>query len=504
MRKKESFQIHRALTIIILILAAQNAFARPSSKKHIKNHSTRDSVKSHFRMKEDSNYSSKSAQANRHILINGGGSVWDGAEYSQYEHFLAWYRWSVEQPNSKTVPVFSDGFRNEKNSLKLYKVTRENFFEIGMPNLVLLEDGKKAYRRASFPNNFPATYTSLRERFKEANYQTHDLLIVIGDHGVSPVNKRDNYCQLALQDRLDSDYKTSIKSFGFTDLDARDSLIVGWYGISQKKDRDAALRRDKVNGRANQLISSKDLLRMRDELSISGDFKFIANQCYSGAVAWMAFDPSRQKLRGDTCGITASTFYYHSTGCSPYPNLKAGHGYWVSKGITEQVDIDGDGETSLLDLHLYAMMNDEYDRGPQITSGVLLQQKGLLPWPIESKKDFIVNQDSFPSIFKRGQADQEHACVPLSQIFEETQGGVQSKLKEVRLTEENERKMWQLKRVLLWDSEDHPQNHFPFYNEAIERYKSYLKAEQIFLEMATTEEREAYLSAKRCETSAIR
>ena len=365
-----------------------------------------------------------------------------------------------------------------------------------MPNLILVEDGEIAYRKASFPNNFPATYTSLRERFKEASYQTHDLLIVIGDHGVSPVNKRDNYCQLSLQGNMDSDYNTTIQLFGFTDLDARDSLIVGWYGIFQEEDLYAALGENKVDGRADQLISSKDLIRMRDELSISGDFKFVANQCYSGAVAWMAFDPSRQRLRGDTCGITASTFYYHSSGCSVDPNVKIGHGHWVSKGITEQVDIDGDGETSLLDLHLYAMINDEYDRGPQITSGIALQQKGLLPWPIEIEKDFIVNQDSFPNIFKSGQSDHEHTCVQLSHIFKKAQDKVQGRLEEVNLTEENERKLNQLTVELN-------QHEALFLDEAMKRYKLYLKAEQIFLEVATTEEREAYLNVKRCETSAI-
>ena len=314
MRKKESFQIYRALISIIFVLATQNSYAKPGGKEHTEN-STRDSAMLHSQIQGDGNYTSRSSKVNRHILFNGGGSVWHGAEYSQYEHFLAWYKWSVEQLNSKTVSVFSDGFRDETNSLNLYEVTQENFFEIGIPNLILLKNGERALR-ASFPNNFPATYTSLRERFEEANHQTHDLLIVIGDHGISPVEARDNYCQLALQEELDSGYKTSIQSFGFADLDARDSLIVGWYGISQGENKYAALEKNKVDGRANQLISSKDLIRMRDELSISGDFKFIANQCYSGGVAWVVFDPSRQRLRGDTCGITASTFYHHSTGCS--------------------------------------------------------------------------------------------------------------------------------------------------------------------------------------------
>ena len=241
---------------------------------------------------------------------------------------------------------------------------------------------------------------------------------------------------------------------------------------------------------------------MRDELSISGDFKFIANQCYSGGVAWVAFNPSRKRLRGDTCGITASTFYYHSSGCSVQPNLKDGHGYWVSRGITEQIDIDGNGETSLLDLHLYAMMNDKYDRGPQITSGILLQQKGLLPWPIENEKDFTVNEDSFPDIFKTGPPNQERSCVRFSHLFKEAQDRVQSRLKEVDLTQENKQKLMELIRKLLEVWVDRRKAHL--LDETIERYKLYLKAEQIFMETATTEEREAYLSVKRCELSAIR
>ena len=320
-RKKESFQIYRALISIIFIFGSPEFLRKNPIADIILKILPGTRRRLQPQTKDPDNRSSELAKANRHILFNGGGSIWHGAEYSQYEHFLAWYKWSVNQPNSKTVSVFSDGFRNGDNNLKLYKIAPEHLLTI-MPNLILVEDGEIAYRKASFPNNFPATYTSLRERFKEASYQTHDLLIVIGDHGVSPVNERDNYCQLSLQGNMDSDYNTIIQSFGFTDLDARDSLIVGWYGIFQEEDLYAALEEDKVDGRADQLISSKDLIRMRDELSISGDFKFVANQCYSGAVAWMAFDPSRQRLRGDTCGITASTFYYHSSGCSVDPNVK--------------------------------------------------------------------------------------------------------------------------------------------------------------------------------------
>lgn len=494
-RKTECFQIYRALISIIFIMAAQSSYTRPKNRYYTK---AMDPARSQPQTKEHDTPSDKSTKVNRHILFNGGGSIWHGAEYSQYEHFLAWYQWSIQQPNSKTISIFSDGFRNENNSLELYEILHQTHFsETDMPNIISMEDGEIVYRRASFPNNFPATYTSLKERFEEANHQTHDLLIVIGDHGLSLVSKRDNYCQLASEGNWDSSYKAIIQLFGFTDLNARDSLIMGWYGIFQEKDLYAALVENAVEGRVNQFISSQDLIRMRDELSISGDLKFVASQCYSGAVAWMAFDSSRQKLRGDTCGITASTFYYQSSGCSLDPNVKTGHGYWVSKGITEQVDIDGDGETSLLDLHLYALVNDEDDRGPQITSGIALQQKGLLPWPVEIEKDFIVNQDSFPNIFKSGQSNYERTCTQLSHIFKETQDKVQDQMEAVSLTEENERKLSQLKVGLN-------QNNAFLLDEARKRYKLYLKAEQMFLELATTEEIEAYLNVKKCETSAIR
>ena len=190
---------------IIIVLAAWNSYADPGGGEHTEN-STRDSAMSHSQIQVDGGDTSRSAEANRHILFNGGGSVFHGAEYSQYEHFLTWYKWSVKQPNSKTVSVFSDGFRDKKNGLNLYEVIPKNFFEISISNLILLEGGEIVFRRASFPNNFPATYTSLRERFEEANHQTHDLLIVIGDHGISLVKEREYYCQPALQGELDSGY----------------------------------------------------------------------------------------------------------------------------------------------------------------------------------------------------------------------------------------------------------------------------------------------------------
>lgn len=466
------------------------------------------------------------------ILFVGGGDPWSGAEYSQYQYFNVWHRWATSRSPSGSVvfSIFADGAKSKIKDNEIQVVGESS----GSPNLrVMLEDGNFEYRRVRVHGNVgPATLTTLESVFSELKERDRGVLLYFGGHGMAyhevveprsgvmrfvgpngrvaktlPILRRPDQSQIdESEERAQED---KIREFGLEEnLTKRESAVVGWF--SAKSADDESWKGTRVNERHPSFITTDDLIRLREKYRPEVPFRFIATQCYAGGLAWLAFNDDRTELLGNACGIMASTYYQMSSGCDPSGQVVGGYAQWVSKGIEKGVDLDGDGMTSLSDLHFYAFANDTEDLAPQLTTEVFLQTKGYLSWPEDPYKPINEDLGRLNASLNRPpneNGDSERVCPePKSDIekivehLDDKSSALPPQLNEkvVRLGDR-----LRVIEVEQTPTDDNSMFSFAPATKANARYSEYLEAEQRFLQEATAKEKEAYLKTKNCELSAL-
>jgi hypothetical protein len=427
------------------------------------------------------------------ILFNGGMSPWNGAEISQLLQLNRWLIWSNQKVRGQTFPIYADGARTSEDEILL-----EAASSFASSNVVMAESDEKSGQiyllgyRALVPSNLgPATYTTLEKAFNEASKRNGDVFLYVGSHGGSINQNLEMVCQNHLSPSTDT---TALASLGLDSLGHEDSYIHGWHGSKWEGD-DRQLLNDQVNGKTNRLITTKDLIHFREKLE-GQTLRFIATQCFSGGSAWVAFNPDRKTLRGDTCGSTAATFYHVSSGCSPLADSKQGYGYHVAKALTENIDLDGDGVLSISDLHFYAFSNGQFDQSPQITTEIFLQKNGYLSWPIEADKEAYVEARYFKPFLEDDEELQQCSSKDLvSALFEKQNKNLMSKNMNIDLGPFRD----ELVQKIDDPDEDTSQK------RAATRYEEILRAEKIFLEDDSVPEevKENYRKVKACELAAF-
>jgi len=247
----------------------------------------------------------------------------------------------IEQDIALAADVFGDGGRvlfgagRDKPTVQVLTGTsasERDVLRLRLGDLFAPRGGRDArYRRPNVSAADAATASTVLDTLDEAIAQSGDpLLVYLGGHGDMGETPRDN--RIAL--------------WGQTDITVADLGEV--------------------------LDGAKRPVRL------------VVTTCFSGGFGELAFhgsDASRGAARNDRCGLFAAPWDLEATGCDPNPDRAAQEGYGLhflnalrgqdrnGKPLpSETLDIDGDGNISLLEAHTRARLASESADVPTTTS----------------------------------------------------------------------------------------------------------------------------------------
>ncbi|MET0388564.1 MAG: hypothetical protein ABW321_21515 [Polyangiales bacterium] len=151
-----------------------------------------------------------------------------------------------------------------------------------------------------------------------------------------------------------------------------------------------------------------------DELTSSATrpLRFVIASCYSGGFAELAFahaDPQRGPVASPRCGLFAGPWDRQTSGCDPNPDRRAQEGYSLHflralRGEDREgkplplrtLDLDGDGEISLLEAHTRARIASHSIDVPTTTSERYLREvmlrKAAPNWKLLPEEAAVVKQ----------------------------------------------------------------------------------------------------------------
>lgn len=451
-------------------------------------------------------------QAPTYILFYGGVDGWNGSEYTQYLQFKRWRQWAEkaggQQASRSVLPIFSDGARSDGEDV--FTEVSEKGASAGdqerLPNVRMWDPkvGRAQFFHVKVKNNFgPAEFPTVENAFKVAGQNGGPVFLFIGDHGLefSP-------------DVWDDDQKKGFQLLNLSGVvKERESFAIGWHGA--KKPDDLSWEKRRVNGRSPSAVSTSDIRNLRQAHAPNSRLKFVATQCFAGGFGWLAFDDTRERLRGDTCGIMATSYYHPSMGCDPDVGAKYGYGYWVSVGLENRVDLDGDGATSLLDLHFYAYANDTESVTPQLTTEMFLQEKGYLAWPMDAHRDLREKRDRLEfanmAVRLRRETQQASVCpVASHEGGASAQQQIQESIWAINLSPDAlENRLKNVAEEQALAKKGKPRESGPGDDDlpaerAFKRYREYREAELEFISNATEGELQKYMDVKACEGEALK
>lgn len=444
-----------------------------------------------------------------YILFLGGESAWGAGEYSQYSEFNSWHVWADKKPNSTVIPIFADGARSpdadrETHRSMPFEVWSADSNPGWLPNLRTWDpkNGEVLLRLEVKDNFGAATYPTLERAFAKAKQAAGDVFLFIGDHGASP-NPYNIFSFGKGSDspvEVKSEARDVLAKGGIT-LGRQDSVVIGWFGMHYPGEDNRF--KELYEGRMSVVFTNLDLERLRDKNIPDRNFKFVSTQCFSGAMGWLAFNSQRTALRGDTCGVTASTYYYASSGCSPDPNDKSGFGHWASQAIEKKISLGKPGQTSIRDVYLYALAHSPADRNPQLTTELFLENAGYLPWPVESGKNL---HESLEFLAGSGKKVLSPKRLDSLRVVKKAACKVNVSIAEMarKLHDQVENVLDKTPLVLPPDpTEQEILKLGGRFKDTLRRYQRYRKAEALYFRQASSEERAAYLKVKECEQSPL-
>lgn len=132
-----------------------------------------------------------------------------------------------------------------------------------------------------------------------------------------------------------------------------------------------------------------DLAEVLDQQPGHRPLRLVVTSCHAGSFAELAFhaaDPEQGPARTERCGLFATTWDRAAAGCDPNPDRGAQEGYGIHflhalagedrhgrRLALEDLDMDGDGEVSLLEAHTRARTASASLDVPVTTSEVFLR-----------------------------------------------------------------------------------------------------------------------------------
>jgi hypothetical protein len=195
--------------------------------------------------------------------------------------------------------------------------------------------------------------------------------------GISGTTRRQ-----ALLDALESD---------FADLGPGDRVFIMYNGHGTHNAEDTAENTLRLWGNSN--LSARDFESLLSEIPKSIPTRFLMPQCYSGGFSAVIHPGANDVLdlaNGNRCGFMASSDRRQSEGCSS--STKVGdyrdyttHFFAAFQGVTRQgdmvsgnIDFDADGEVTMFDAHLFALVHGYSRSMPRSTSETYLEK--WQPW----------------------------------------------------------------------------------------------------------------------------
>jgi hypothetical protein len=116
-------------------------------------------------------------------------------------------------------------------------------------------------------------------------------------------------------------------------------------------------------------VTVTDVAELLDRVPSARPTRFVITACYGGGFAELAFtaaEPKRGPRSPDTCGLFAAPWDDEASGCDPNPDRRAQESYSIhflhalegkdrnDRVRLAEIDIDGDGQVSLLEAHTWA------------------------------------------------------------------------------------------------------------------------------------------------------
>lgn len=150
-------------------------------------------------------------------------------------------------------------------------------------------------------------------------------------------------------------------------------------------------RENKIELWGGWSLSVSDLVRTLEGVETKRMLRVVVSACYSGGFAELAFTQAEENSSATTqnrCGLFAATWDRESSGCDPNPDRRAQRGFTIhflnalqskdrhGKHLSgRKVDLDGDGQVTLLEAHARARIASESFDVPTTTSERWLRVK---------------------------------------------------------------------------------------------------------------------------------
>ena len=116
-------------------------------------------------------------------------------------------------------------------------------------------------------------------------------------------------------------------------------------------------------------LSVRDVAHVLDSAPAQRPTRFVVTACFGGGFAELIFvggEPARGVRRDDHCGLYAAPADDEASGCDPNPDRRAQESYAIhflhalegkdrrEQARTQDIDVDHDGQVSLLEAHTFA------------------------------------------------------------------------------------------------------------------------------------------------------